>query len=142
MRIAIITNHDRAPEVRDARDILQVLGHKVVSRWIDEPMAPASPHLADEIADITEAEAVVVFTGGHVGSGPSKGARFFLAGWAYGTGRLLYVCGPDEGWTAIPDIAEHCYRTWGELVLALAAEAAKRPGATFEVDGNGETDGA
>ena len=135
MRISIIAHPDRIDQCRDARDILGVLGHKVISTWIDHgDVTESQPaYLATQLGEIPEAEAVLVFTGGPFGAG----LRVFLAGWAYGTGRLIYVCGPPELWTKIPDVAEHHYRTWGELVLALAAEAAKRPASTFEVDGNG-----
>lgn len=140
MRISIIAHPDKIDQCRDARDILGVLGHKVVSSWIDGTFArEAEPdYLARQLAEIPEADAVLVFTGGPIGTG----LRHFLAGWSYGSGRLVYACGPAEVWTSIPEIAASTYRTWGELVLALAAQAAKRPAADFVVDTDGETEDA
>jgi hypothetical protein len=107
-RIYLASAFSRNPEMRDIRDRLEALGHKVVSTWHDIQDGDAKEALFDEqlqndpghcagfaITDLYQIEAmadtVVSFTGGG-----GRGGRHVEHGYAMGLGKDTIIVGPRE----------------------------------------------
>lgn len=137
--IYLAARYSRNDEMRGVRDVLEVLGYRVTSRWIDhhggqqlESAAtavlnsdPASvAHFgAHDLEDLDAADTVISFTSA---DGGGKGGRHIEFGYALARGKRMIVCGPRENiFHTLPQI-EH-YPTWGILVMALTPASLVRP---------------
>ncbi len=129
--VYLAARFSRNDEMRGVRDVLEAIGYKVTSRWIDlhggdqlESAAaevlnsdPASvAHFGQhDIEDLAAADIVVSFTST---DGGGKGGRHVEHGIAIGMGKRLIVCGPRENiFHTLPQV-EH-YPNWARLVMAL-----------------------
>lgn len=109
MNIYLAARYSRNPEMREVRDRLEVLGHKVTSAWIDnhggeleksftpERLAAEPEFCARfaevDVGDLLAAEIVVSFTGN---GGGGKGGRHVEFGLAVATCKRLIIVGPRE----------------------------------------------
>ena len=124
----------RNDEMRGVRDVLEAIGHKVTSRWIDlhggdqlESAAQAALNSDPEsvahfgvhdLKDIEDADALISFTDE---SGGGKGGRHVEHGYALALGKRVIVVGPRENiFHTLPQV-EH-YSNWPRLVMALAGD--------------------
>lgn len=122
--IYLAARYSRNAEMRGVRDVLEALGHKVTSRWIDDPgvydeerlesdPAGCAAFAAGALADIFAADTLISFTGGG-----GKGGRHCEFGYALGLRtRHLVAVGPREHvFHTLPDI--EWYPDWAHLVMA------------------------
>ena len=90
-------------EMRQVRKLLNQAGHRVTSRWLDEPAEQSlaahdladdreigARHAAQDLEDIDAAECVLVFT--KVAS--TTGGLHVELGYALGRGKRVLICGP------------------------------------------------
>jgi hypothetical protein len=133
-KIYLAARYSRNDEMRGVRDVLEVLGFEVTSRWIDlhpdvvgdfsssfdattlnetpELCAPLGQH---DLDDIDRADWVVNFTCGTGG----KGGRHVEFGYGMAKGKRLFVVGPREHVFHTSTKVEH-YPSWRTLVIAFS----------------------
>ena len=134
MKIYLAARYSRNDEMRGVRDVLEALGHKVTSRWIDqhggnlpesivaeklnaEP-GECSKYAFIDLQDLKAADTVISFTSA---GGGGKGGRHIEFGVALGLGKDVIIVGPRENvFHTLPQI-EH-YPDWAHLVMAWAPE--------------------
>lgn len=135
-KVYLAARYSRNAEMRGVRDVLQALGHKVTSRWIDqhggnllesivaeklnaEPEACA--HYAHvDLDDLRAADTVISFTSE---GGGGKGGRHIEFGLALGLAKRLVIVGPRENvFHTLPDI--EWYPDYAHLVMAWSPEFA------------------
>lgn len=108
-KVYLAAQYERNPEMRNVRDLLEPHGFQVTSRWIDQHAGEqevaltsreltADPSLGQryalvDLADITAAHVVVVFTSGN---GGGRGGYHTEFGIALAMGKSLYVVGNRE----------------------------------------------
>jgi hypothetical protein len=131
--IYLASRYSRNDEMRGVRDVLEALGFRVTSRWIDlhtdvmgdystsfdadtlntktEQYVPIGQH---DIDDIDRADWVVNFTCGTGG----KGGRHVEFGYALATGKRLFVVGPRENVFHTLPVVRH-YPTWRSFVIGI-----------------------
>lgn len=132
-KVYLAARYSRNAEMRGVRDVLEALGHKVTSRWIDqhggnvpesfvaeklnaEPEACAKYAYVD-LDDLREADTVVSFTSA---DGGGKGGRHVEFGLAVGFGKHLVIVGPREHvFHTLPDV--EWYPDWAHLVMAWSS---------------------
>ncbi len=129
MKIYLAARLSLWPLMNQASAFLERHGHVITSRWhrrgMTEPSVPQAdgpnPHLAqfaaEDLEDIDQADAVVLFTqaGKHF-----AGGRHVEAGYALGLGKRLIVFGPRENvFYHLPQVAQAA--GWEELRKILAA---------------------
>lgn len=137
MRIYLAARYSRNDEMRGVRDVLQGMGHKVTSRWIDlhpdivgdfsesftvdtlnstpELCAPLGQH---DLDDIDLADCVISFA---EPNGGGKGGRHVEFGYALGRGKRMILVGPREN-VFHTHYRVDWYPNWPMLVRALAKE--------------------
>lgn len=132
MKIYLAARYSRHPEMREHREWLEELGHKVTSRWIDchtdvvgdftssftQEFLNAQPKLSaplgqHDLDDLDEADSVISFTGGGL-----KGGRHVELGYALARGKRLLVVGPRENVFHTLPVVEH-FDTWESAQVAL-----------------------
>ena len=131
----LAARYSKHPEMQGVRDVLEALGHKVTSRWIDchtdvtgdhsksftpeilnerpEDCAPIARH---DLEDLNEAEAIIFFS---ENGDPGKGGRFVEWGYAWATGKQMILIGPRENVFHTMPLIEH-YPDWPHFVMSLA----------------------
>lgn len=109
MDIYLAADYARKHEMRDCRGIIETLGHKVVSRWIDNPdeledigiggtpitdgnHTQRAQHASYDWNDIHDADMVVLFTTGNL----TRGGRHTEFGMALAWGKRVVIIGPRE----------------------------------------------
>lgn len=104
----------RAPEMRLIAQIIEAMGHAVVSRWIHiEDTREANegrwPTLMErDYADMQACDAVLFFAETER-VGRMRGGRFVEFGWAFVLGKLICVIGPlENAMQAAPGVAYGC----------------------------------
>ena len=135
-KIYLAARYSRNAEMRGVRDVLEALGHKVTSRWIDQhggnllesivaeklnadPEACAHYALVD-VDDLAKADTVISFTSA---GGGGKGGRHVEFGLAVGLGKRLVIVGPREHvFHTLPGI--EWYPDWAQLAMAWTPEFA------------------
>mgnify|MGYP001588867675 CR=1 FL=1 len=136
-KVYLAARYSRNAEMRGVRDVLEAIGHKVTSRWIDqhggnllesivaeklnaEPEACA--HYAHvDLDDLSGADTLISSTSA---DGGGKGGRHVELGVAIGLGLRLVLVGPREHvFHTLPDI--EWYPDWAHLVMAWAPESAE-----------------
>jgi nucleoside 2-deoxyribosyltransferase len=132
MRIYLAARYSKHPEMQGVRDLLQVLGHEVTSRWIDQhggdqlesathAQLNSQPEACQvygqhDMADIDAADVVISFT---YPDGGGKGGRHIEFGYALGTGKRMILVGPRENiFHTLPQV-EH-FPDWRALALAMS----------------------
>jgi hypothetical protein len=135
-KIYIAARYSRNAEMRGVRDVLEALGHKVTSRWIDQHGGnllesiiaeklnadpEAGAHYAQvDLEDLSAANTLISFTSA---DGGGKGGRHVEFGVAIGLGLHLVLVGPREHvFHTLPDI--EWYPDLARLVMAWAPEFA------------------
>jgi hypothetical protein len=135
-RIYLAARYSRNAEMRGVRDVLEALGHKVTSRWIDqhggnllesivaEKLNAAPDECAKyariDLEDLERADTVISFTSAQ---GGGKGGRHIELGVALGLGKRTVIVGPRENvFHTLPTI--EWYPDWAHLVMAWAPEFA------------------
>jgi hypothetical protein len=125
MLVYLAAAYPRLEEMRGIRDVLEAFGHKVMSRWIDQPPgegAGVTELAADpaayvkyaelDMADLAAAEVVISFTGEG-----GRGGRHVEFGMAVAMGKRLVLVGPREHvFHTLPHI--EWYPDWSRLVMA------------------------
>ena len=132
-RIYLAARYSRNAEMRGVRDVLEALGHKVTSRWIEDlggkygkgsftpDQLNGDPAYCADIArrdleDVADADTMISFT---EAGGGGKGGRHVELGLALGLGLRLVLVGPREHvFHTLPDI--EWYPDWAHLVMAWA----------------------
>jgi hypothetical protein len=132
--VYLAARYSRHPEMQGVRDVLEGIGYRVTSRWIDQHGGkyPTSftPEILNsdpaycgavgqhDIEDVEAADIVISFTDA---TGGGKGGRHVEFGLALGLGKRVILVGPREHiFHTLPQV-EH-YPTWRDLVMALAPE--------------------
>lgn len=133
MNIYLAARFSQHSEMQGVRDVLEVLGHKITSRWIDlhggdqlesatsdqlnvDPEA-CSVFGIHDIEDMDAAETMISFTT----TGGGKGGRHVEFGYGLATGKRMVLVGPREHiFHTLPQV-EH-YPDWSRLVIALSSE--------------------
>ena len=135
MNIYLAARFSQHPEMQGVRDVLEALGHKVTSRWIDlhaglQPHSIMGEQLNEDptayefiglhdLEDIDAADTLISFT--VVGGG--KGGRHVEFGYGLASGKRMILVGPREhAFHCLPQV-EH-YDSWARLVMALSEVAA------------------
>jgi hypothetical protein len=132
--IYLAAHYARNAEMRGYRDILEAMGHKVTSRWIDqhqdtglltEALGEAelnahpelgTPYALKDMEDIYTADTVMSFTNGR-----GRGGRHVEFGMAVVLMKRLVIVGPREHvFHTLPDI-EH-YPDWSRLFLKWSGQ--------------------
>jgi hypothetical protein len=135
MNIYLASRYSRNDEMKGIRDVLQALGHKITSRWIDchpdvvgdftesfdsemlntnpEQCAPLGQH---DLDDIDKADTVISFTGFG-----GKGGRHVEFGYALAKGKKLFIVGPRENVFHTLQQVEY-YPTWRSLIIGLQSD--------------------
>jgi hypothetical protein len=128
MNIYLAARYSRHPEMQSVRDVLEVFGHKVTSRWVDahggkypssftpEILNSDPVHCAvlgqHDIEDVQAADVVISFTEGSGG----KGGRHVEFGLALGLGKRVIVVGPREHiFHTLPQV--EVYSDWSHLII-------------------------
>lgn len=128
-KIYLAAAYERADEMRGVRDVLEAIGYKVTSRWIDlhegaVPVAVGGDRLnsnpgmyvryADaDIADLRAADVVISFLGV-----PGRGGHHIEFGLAVAWSKTLIVVGRRECvFHALPGV--DWYPDWSRLMMAL-----------------------
>jgi hypothetical protein len=128
-KIYLAAAYERNEEMRGVRDVLEAIGYKVTSRWIDQhegevPVAIGGDSLnanpeahyryADiDIADLRAANVVVSFLGA-----PGRGGHHIEFGLAVAWSKHLVVVGQRENvFHALPGV--DWYPDWPHLMMAL-----------------------
>ncbi len=106
MKIYLAASFGRQKEMREVRDKLHTLGHKVVSRWIDVETvetsnaadgglgaSSAAVYAFHDLEDIRKSDCVISFTGQ---AGGERGGRHVEFGIGLGLGLYPIVVGPRE----------------------------------------------
>lgn len=130
-KIYLAAAYQRKSEMQGVRDVLQVMGHRITSTWIDneggsdglgvEQLAnPANTTRAleaawQDIRDLQAAQLVINFTDGQ----PARGGRHVEFGLAYAWGLRLILVGPREHVFHATPMVE-CYPSWTALVREMA----------------------
>ena len=125
MKIYLAARYVRAAEMRDARRVLESLGHEVISSWIDMPVAStpdARAYLAAmAVEEIRACDTLISFTGEG-----GLGGRHAEFGIALALGRRLVVTGPREHvFHDLPEVEWH--PDWVHLVTAWSFELSGVP---------------
>lgn len=132
MKVYLAARYSRNDEMRGVRDVLEVLGHQVTSRWIDQhggnllESSVAEKLNSDpdgcakyaqvDVDDLMAADVVVSFTSA---DGGGKGGRHVEFGLALGLGKRLVIVGPRENvFHTLPQI--EWYPDRSRLVMAWA----------------------
>jgi nucleoside 2-deoxyribosyltransferase len=96
MKIYLAARFDRHPEMREIRDRLAKMGHRVTSTWIDiaQPKSPEEGEVAarSDLYDVRAADAIVAFT--DVPS--STGGTHVEFGIGLAAEKGMFVVGPRE----------------------------------------------
>ncbi len=106
MNIYLAASYERRAEMLHYAEVLETLGHKIVSTWIRDNLSTLdvsitdgsiAPSIAQEIAitdleDIYQAHVFILFTDG----APARGGRHFETGFAYEAGLDIIIVGPLE----------------------------------------------
>ena len=112
MKIYLSARFGQAEEMRNVRAELTKLGHTVTSRWIDGLLKENAEAARQDLEDIRQADAVLLFTD-HTPS--YEGGRHFETGYAYAAGKPIVIVGPRLNiFHYLPDI--HC-TSWLEDAL-------------------------
>ena len=125
MRVYLAAAYERHAEMQGVRDILTAFGHEITSRWIDRAekspretagaLSSNRPDLPQEarldLADVDNAEAIILFTGG------GRGGYHTEYGFALGRGKYLIVVGDREH--VFHTLAAEWYRDWTGLIGAV-----------------------
>ena len=100
-RVYLAAKYSRMAEMRGYRDELTAMGHTVTSTWIngnesqsdesDAANKDLSRWAYECIADIDDADAIILFTGGE--QSPGRNIEF---GYALGTETPIFIIGPRE----------------------------------------------
>lgn len=134
MRIYLAARYSRNAEMREFRGRLEIEGHEVTSRWIDQhggdvlesfvaqKLNSDPEHCAHyakvDLDDLTAADWVVSFTSSN---GGGKGGRHIEFGVALALGKRLFLVGPRENvFHTLPQV-EH-FPGWPEFLAAIEAE--------------------
>jgi hypothetical protein len=132
-KIYLAAAYERADEMRGVRDVLEVFGHQVTSRWIDQETsgqteaAGAAELSVDPAAyvkfarkdfeDISAADTVLSFTGA-----PGRGGHHIEFGIALALGKQLVIVGPRENvFHSLPQV--DWYPDWSRLVMAWSPKS-------------------
>jgi hypothetical protein len=132
MDIYLAADYGRKHEMRGCRDVLEAVGHKVVSRWIDNEDSVESAGIGGkaitdtnrevyavyarvDAEDIRSADLFVLFTTGKL----SRGGRHAELGIALERRMNIAVVGPLENVFQCSDGIVH-YPTWFDFVRNLA----------------------
>lgn len=143
-KIYLAAAYSESESMLGVRDVLQVLGHEVTSRWIDTakhhpyPLGPETLtdepvlgrlHAKADMEDVRAADWVIVFT-----TVPSTSGGFHTeVGMALAWGKKITIVGPRcNVFQCVPDIEHH--RSWSQLVMSVAgpfwAQRHPQPGLT------------
>jgi hypothetical protein len=141
-KIYLATRYSRYAEMQGVRDVLEALGHKVTSRWIDlhadtgerfgrsfnaaelnDLPEMCSAMALRDIEDIKACEWLISFTE-PANDTTSKGGRHVEFGYALAISVRLTVIGPREHVFHTHPKVEH-YPTWPDFVISLGEEAYK-----------------
>lgn len=117
----------RIDEMLGVRDVLEALGHKVTSRWINgahkaaEDDAEAMRRFAlEDIIDIANADTVLLFTE-EPRSTPNRGGRHVEFGYAMALPNVTtIVIGPYEN--AFTTLADQRFDNWSRFVMWITRE--------------------
>lgn len=134
MKIYLASRYSRHDEMQGVRDVLEAMGHKVTSRWIDchtdvvgdftasftqeflndqpDKCAPLGQH---DIDDLIESDCVISFTGSD-----GKGGRHVEFGYGLAMGKRMIVVGPRENVFHTLSQVEH-HMSWRSLAGSFAA---------------------
>lgn len=115
MNVYLAARYSMRDTLRKYADEIEDLGIGSTARWLDETI-PGSSNLDDmpksfflsaainDIEDIKAADAVVLFTVDPK-TPTMRGGRHFESGYAYGSGKPLVICGPEENiFHMLPDV--------------------------------------
>lgn len=141
MKIYLAARYSRNDEMRGIRDVLERMGHKVTSRWIDcHPDTNGTPELENslsqealtaapevgarfaqvDVADLEAADVVISFTSP---DGGGKGGRHIEFGYGLARGKQMILVGPRENvFHTLPEVER--YRDWPHLLVTLTEVAA------------------
>lgn len=131
--VYLAARYSRAEEMQGVRSVLEEMGCKVTSRWIDyhggrypgsfkpEQLNEDPGHCGrvaqDDVGDLVAADIVISFSSGDGAAG--KGGRHVEFGMAAALGKRLILVGPREHvFHTLPEV-EH-YPDWPRLVMAFA----------------------
>lgn len=135
MRIYLAARYSRHKEMQGVRDVLEVLGHKVTSRWIDlhadtgeeyersfnhhelnEAPEECSFQAQRDLEDIDACEWLISFT--EPAGSTGKGGRHVEFGYAAAKKKRLTVVGPRENvFHTLPNVER--YPSWPRFVMSL-----------------------
>lgn len=99
MKIYLAHNFKARWWLRDYAHHLELMGHKVTSRWLKqlypETRTPEQEkqYACEDFQDIDAADAIILFTDQY-GETPGKG-KFMEYGYAYAKGKRIYIHGRD-----------------------------------------------
>lgn len=118
MQFYLAARYSRAEEMREVQSHLEALGHKVTSRWIEQPHGADSDIIrsrqdiaeqaaVEDLEDLTAADVVISFAGN--GSSkkekPSKGGRHVEFGVGLALNKESVVIGtPENAFHWLPNV--------------------------------------
>jgi len=125
MRVYLAAAYERHEEMRGVRDLLTAFGHEITSHWIDVAITvpretpgkldsnadSLAQHARVDLADVDNAEAIILFTGG------GRGGYHTEYGFALGRGKYLIIVGTREH--VFHSLAAEWYPGWTGLVMAI-----------------------
>lgn len=124
MKVYLASQFAKQNELCSYREDLLRIGWHVTSNWLDEiedPSADPFIYAQNDLLDIDNADAVIVFPGPpYLGGteGAARGGHHFEAGWAYAKGKLIIVIGKtDNGFYHMPDM-QH-FQSWEGFYRSL-----------------------
>lgn len=124
MKFYLAASYTKKASMRAARNVLEALGHEVVSRWLDGQETVPMPDNGSacvqsaltDMQDINECEAVLVFS-----DKPSTTGGYFTEfGYAYGIRKKIVVIGPLRNiFMSLPNVMH--FDDWIEFLVSLGA---------------------
>jgi len=115
MKVYLAARYSRKDEIKEKKEELKTLGIECTSRWAEEEIE-GSAQLDDvaesfllsaainDIEDIKKANCTVMFSV-NPREATVRGGRHWEAGFAYGLGKPLIICGPQENvFHMLPDV--------------------------------------
>jgi hypothetical protein len=129
MKIYLAADYARKNEMQGCRDIIEGLGHKVTSTWIDTPnevesagiggksinldnMQECGAYGLTDYSEILQCDTLIQFTTGE----KSRGGRHVEYGIAIGAGKNIIIIGPREHVFHCGSSIRH-YPSWRSFVI-------------------------
>jgi len=97
MKFYLAARYSRRNEMQGVARELRSLGHTVVSRWLHaDPNRSDAQAAAEDIEDLEECSALILFTEEPNCGGRNRGGRHVEFGWALGRELDIFVIAPRE----------------------------------------------